>query len=393
MPSVIIFDRVLDNGLSVLDTEATHLYICSAQPTTFTEATVTLALGNKNFGAGAVFGSTQAAAPDGRKVSTSAFDDGTITATGTPAAFAITDNTNSRLLLAGDINATQNVTAGQRFALTSLTVHIPSTPSGGGQTGGTTLWDLTNLIVQPRISLDVENAVWSGSSLSSITAGGSDGGAMSVNGTPTKGTASNGYDPIRVGSTGQFLSRTLAAWSSGKLSIFWFGHLNTIAINGLVNFNWNSSNVSGPGGVFYPAISGAFLLGIFNRTAGVDSAPYYSTSQTGNVVDTVNNHSLYTQAGATDSVILDGIAVALASSGSFPNTPGAVPNYQSGAWQFLQGFDGEGFDGDSFSLLIFDDVLGTTELQKLEGWAWWKFTGGGAGLPSDHPYKNMPPTA
>ena len=40
-------DRVYDNGLTVLDTEATYLYICSQEPATYTAATSTYALGNK----------------------------------------------------------------------------------------------------------------------------------------------------------------------------------------------------------------------------------------------------------------------------------------------------------------------------------------------------------
>lgn len=34
-----IADRVLDNGLTVLDTEANAIHICNTEPTTFTQAT------------------------------------------------------------------------------------------------------------------------------------------------------------------------------------------------------------------------------------------------------------------------------------------------------------------------------------------------------------------
>jgi hypothetical protein len=39
-------DRVFDNGLTVLDTEANKIVITSQEATTFTEANVTYALGN-----------------------------------------------------------------------------------------------------------------------------------------------------------------------------------------------------------------------------------------------------------------------------------------------------------------------------------------------------------
>jgi len=44
--------RVLDFGLDVLDSEADQFWLCSAEPTTYTEATNTFALGSKVFSAG-----------------------------------------------------------------------------------------------------------------------------------------------------------------------------------------------------------------------------------------------------------------------------------------------------------------------------------------------------
>lgn len=122
----IVADRVLDLGLNVLDTEATHVYIVSADPTTFTEASSTNALGNKNFGAGAVFGAPAAGTPNGRKVTSAAITDGVVTGTGTATGWAITDNTNSRLLANGDFSASQGVTNGNTFTLGAFTITIPN---------------------------------------------------------------------------------------------------------------------------------------------------------------------------------------------------------------------------------------------------------------------------
>lgn len=124
MPTVQ--DRVLDLGLNVLDTEATHLYIDgTSEPTTFTAATSTNALGNKNFGAGAVTGSPAAGSPNGRKVTTAAITDGSVTGTGTAAYWAITDNTNSRLLATGTLSASQAVTSGNTFTLPAFDIRLP----------------------------------------------------------------------------------------------------------------------------------------------------------------------------------------------------------------------------------------------------------------------------
>lgn len=124
MPTVA--DRVLDLGLNVLDTEATHLYInYTSEATTFTEATSTKACGNKNWGAGAVTGSPAAGSPNGRKVTTAAITDGSVTATQTAGWWSITDNTNSRLLATGTLSATQAVTSGNTFSLGAFDIRLP----------------------------------------------------------------------------------------------------------------------------------------------------------------------------------------------------------------------------------------------------------------------------
>jgi hypothetical protein len=118
--------RVLDLGLNVLDTEADRIYICSAEPTTFTEATSTYALGNKTFSAGAAVGSPAAGSPNGRKVTTSAITDGSVTATGNASKIGIVDFANSRLLAVLSISNAQTVTSGNTFSLPALDIRIPS---------------------------------------------------------------------------------------------------------------------------------------------------------------------------------------------------------------------------------------------------------------------------
>ena len=95
-------DRVLDNGLSALTSEADELIICSAEPATFAEADATYALGSK---ASPTVGAPAARAPSGRKVTVSAITDGTVFATGTATHWALVDTSNSRLLAANSLSA------------------------------------------------------------------------------------------------------------------------------------------------------------------------------------------------------------------------------------------------------------------------------------------------
>jgi hypothetical protein len=115
-------DRVFDNGLTVLDTEANKIVITSQEATTFTEANVTYALGNST--------SLSIAAPSdraggGREVVVAAIADGSVTGTGTATTYAIVDTVNSRLLATSTLTASQAVTSGNTFTLSSVAIGIP----------------------------------------------------------------------------------------------------------------------------------------------------------------------------------------------------------------------------------------------------------------------------
>ena len=108
-------DRVYDNGLTVLDTEVSHLYICSQEPTTYAQASSTYALGVK---ATPTVSAPGARTPNGRKVTVTAITDGTVSATGTATHYAMVDSTNSRLLATGALSSSQAVTSGNTFTQT-----------------------------------------------------------------------------------------------------------------------------------------------------------------------------------------------------------------------------------------------------------------------------------
>jgi hypothetical protein len=115
-------DRVYDNGLTVLDTEVTHLYITSQEASTFADATTTYALASK---ATPTVGAPSARSGGGRKVTVSAITDGAVATTGTGTHYALTDATNSRLLAAGPLSASQVLTALNVFTLTAFDIGIP----------------------------------------------------------------------------------------------------------------------------------------------------------------------------------------------------------------------------------------------------------------------------
>jgi len=128
-------DRVLDLGLNVLDTETTHIHVCSAQPTSYSDL-LTKTLGNKNWGAGNAFG-VPGAWTSGRKTSSVAITDGSITTSGTVACWAAADATNTRLHAAGDLSGGGAVTAGQAFSLASFDVQMARAAVSGDSAAAT----------------------------------------------------------------------------------------------------------------------------------------------------------------------------------------------------------------------------------------------------------------
>tara|TARA_R100001440_G_scaffold42068_1_gene61746 strand:+ start:7731 stop:8102 length:372 start_codon:yes stop_codon:yes gene_type:complete len=117
-----IADRVFDNGLTVLDTEANKIVVTSQEATSYTEANATYALGNST---SLSIGSPADRSGGGREVTAAAITDGSITGTGTVTHYAIIDTNNSRLLVTGSLSASQSVTSGNTFSLASFTVGIP----------------------------------------------------------------------------------------------------------------------------------------------------------------------------------------------------------------------------------------------------------------------------
>ena len=115
-------NRVFDNGLTVLDTEANKITITSQEASTYAEGNATFALGSST--------SLSIAAPSdrsagGREVVVAEVTDGSVAVGGTATHYAILDTVNSRLLATGSLSASQAVSAGNTFTLGSFTIGIP----------------------------------------------------------------------------------------------------------------------------------------------------------------------------------------------------------------------------------------------------------------------------
>ena len=114
-------DRVFDNGLTVLDTEANVIHITSAEATDFANVS-SVTLGNST---SLSIGAPQDRSGGAREVVVAAITDGSVTGTGTATHYAIVDTVNSRLLATGSLTASQSVTSGNTFTLSSVAVGIP----------------------------------------------------------------------------------------------------------------------------------------------------------------------------------------------------------------------------------------------------------------------------
>lgn len=117
----VLHDDIFDNGLSAID-NTEKLYILSADPGLTWANIATYALGSKTSPTVGAIGDRTGG---GRKRTISAITDGSVTATGTAAYFALTDDSASKILAAGDLASSQSVTSGNTFTLTAFDIGIP----------------------------------------------------------------------------------------------------------------------------------------------------------------------------------------------------------------------------------------------------------------------------
>ena len=121
-----VYSPVLDNGLNLLHNTATSIYLCISEPPTYNDAVNTLALGNRNFGAGATCSAPDDALPNGRVVTSPQISDGQIINTGNATGWAIVDNVNQVLLASGVLSSSMSLHTGNTFSLSPFSITFPS---------------------------------------------------------------------------------------------------------------------------------------------------------------------------------------------------------------------------------------------------------------------------
>lgn len=121
--SAIIETIVIDDGLVAAQAAISAIYVCSAEPTTFTEATSSFALGYKDFGAGQAFtGPVPATEPIGRKLTSNQIIAGTTLASGTALWWAAVSDTD--LYAHGSLDAPTDMTASLPFSLNAFDIRL-----------------------------------------------------------------------------------------------------------------------------------------------------------------------------------------------------------------------------------------------------------------------------
>lgn len=119
-----IHTDILDAAASYISANTENLYINYTQEaTTYTEAQSTYNCGNK---ATPSFTGPAAGDVSGRKITIDAITDGSVTSTQLAGWWSLTDNSLTKLLVAGALASTQNVTSGNTFTLTAFDVEFPN---------------------------------------------------------------------------------------------------------------------------------------------------------------------------------------------------------------------------------------------------------------------------
>lgn len=112
----MIHDDALDAALNVIQSNTTVLHICDTEPTDYASIS---SLGSKSSPS---IGTPENGDTSGRKITVASVSDGSVSADGTAAYWALADA--SRLLAAGALTSTQSVTNGNTFTLTAFDVEI-----------------------------------------------------------------------------------------------------------------------------------------------------------------------------------------------------------------------------------------------------------------------------
>lgn len=117
-----VADEVFDSLLDYVDTNGNAIYICSADPSTYTEASSTYALGSKS---SITISTPVDRTGGGREITVSGFNNGLTTGTGTATHWALVNTSGSAFLLSGSLGTSRAVTPSTSFGMSTFAVGLP----------------------------------------------------------------------------------------------------------------------------------------------------------------------------------------------------------------------------------------------------------------------------
>lgn len=117
----MVAQNAQDALLDYIGDATENLYICSTEPTTYTEAQTTYKLGTKS---APTINAAEAGDVSGRKRRIAAFTNGTVDTSGNANWWALTDNSATELLAVGPLASQVAVTAGNDFSLTDTDFEV-----------------------------------------------------------------------------------------------------------------------------------------------------------------------------------------------------------------------------------------------------------------------------
>lgn len=120
-----ITPNALDAQLDYIREKATAILLLKGEPTDYADA------GSKTLGVkeNPTISAPAGASPNGRKITISAFSDGTVEATDEATHWALVDDDGEELLAANTVQNAQHVTQGNTFALGAFDIRQPAPSS------------------------------------------------------------------------------------------------------------------------------------------------------------------------------------------------------------------------------------------------------------------------
>lgn len=249
------------------------------------------------------------------------------------------------------------------------------------------LWTPANLVTKPRYIFDPTTFVYSGANFVSGSNTGSVGGSWAIEaGTPAKGVPINDYDVIGFTGAQVFLNSVIPWPNNTNVFIFAVAKIDTTQSGSLVGHSWGSLDHRDAthGWVYYPRIGTGFGGGV--NEGGLFQGIGSPLITRGDVFTDAFYHIVGIKIGIAPSTMRKDGTVGSPTITNGIITLSLSNNFRVGATDA----SGELLTGDvAYVAALSDPTL--DEIQKLEGWAAWKYNLVPQ-LDVGHTFKAAPPT-